>query len=73
MKQKKTLDVFLAQIGQERGFMVYGDRLKQIEVSPIPMMTFRLLGFGGRMFAVPFVQKQLDWLDIEPPEEKILP
>jgi parvulin-like peptidyl-prolyl isomerase len=73
MKQKRTLDLFLAQIGQERGFMVYEDRLKQIEVSPIPMMTFRLLGFGGRMFAVPFVQKQLDWLDIEPPQERILP
>jgi hypothetical protein len=73
MKQKRKLDLYLAQIGQERGFMVYEDRLKKIEVSPIPMMTFRLLGFGGRMFAVPFVQKQLDWLDIDPPTEKILP
>lgn len=73
VKQKRMLDLFLAQIGQDRGFMVYEDRLKRIEVSPIPMMTFRLLGFGGRMIAVPFVQKQLDWLDIEPPQEKILP
>ncbi len=73
MKQKRTLDLFLAQIGQERGFMVFEDRLKKVEASPIPMMTFRLLGFGGRMFAVPFVQKQLDWLGIDPPQEKILP
>ena len=37
------------------------------------MMTYRLLGFGGRMFEVPFVEKLIDWLNVEPPGNKILP
>jgi len=73
MKQKGILDTFLAQVGQERGFVVYEDRLKKISVSSVPMMTFRMVGFGGRMVAVPFVQKELNWLDINPPAQKILP
>lgn len=73
MKQKRILDVFLSQVGEERGFSIFQDRLKGIKVTPIPMMTFRILGFGGRMFEVPFVDKQLDWLGIEPPTTKILP
>lgn len=73
MKQKRTLDVFLSQAAEERGFTIFQDRLKGIKVTPIPMMTFRILGFGGRMFAVPFVDKQIDWLGIEPPSAKILP
>jgi hypothetical protein len=73
MKQKRTVDTFLSQIGERYGFAVYQDRLSKITVSPISMMTFRILGFGGRMFAIPFVEKQLDWLNIEPPASPILP
>jgi hypothetical protein len=29
------------------------------------MMTFRVLGFGGRMFAVPFVDPLFDWIGVE--------
>jgi hypothetical protein len=73
MKQKRTISTFLAQIGQARGYTIYQDRLQQIPVSPVPMLTFRILGFGGRVLEVPFVDRQLDWLDIEPPSTKILP
>jgi hypothetical protein len=73
MKQKKTLSLFLSQVGEQRGYAVYEDEFKKISVSPIPMMTFRKLGFGGRMFEVPFVEKQIDWLNVEPPGKKILP
>lgn len=72
-KQNRKLSIFLAQSGRDRGFVVYEDRARAIEATPLPMMTFRILGFGGRMFEVPFVEKQIDWLGIEPPEEKVLP
>ncbi|HET6272927.1 MAG TPA: hypothetical protein VFG32_08100 [Bacteroidota bacterium] len=72
-KQRRTLTLFLAQIGGERGFATYQDRLSKLKVSPIPMMTFRYLGFGGRMLAVPFVQPLIDWLEVEPPTTKIFP
>jgi hypothetical protein len=73
MKQKKTLNLYLSQVGEQRGYAVYEEEFKKISVSPIPMMTFRKLGFGGRMFEVPFVEKQIDWLNVEPPGNKILP
>ena len=73
MKQRKTLDLYLSQVAEQRGYAIYEDRFSKISVSPIPMMTFRKLGFGGRMFEVPFVEKQIDWLNVEPPGAKILP
>lgn len=73
MKVKRTTDLLLAQAGERRGFSIYQESLMNIEVSQIPMMTYRLLGFGGRMFAAPFVSKQLDWLNVEPPTSVVVP
>jgi len=73
MKQKRTLDIYLSQAAEQRGYAIYEEKFRKISVSPIPMMTFRKLGFGGRMFEVPFVEKQIDWLSVEPPGNKILP
>ena len=44
-----------------------------VKVSGIPMVTFRLLGFGGRMFEVPFVRKQIDWLDVGKKPGSVIP
>lgn len=71
-KEKRLLDLFLAKSGEKRGFMIYQDRLLRLKLSRIPMMTFRILGFGGRMFAVPFVEHQTDWLGVEPPSGTIV-
>lgn len=73
MKQKRTITLFISQVAEKRGFEIYQDRLLKLNVMPIPMMTFRFLGFGGRMFEVPFVDPQLQWLDVEPPKETVLP
>ncbi|MCX6135816.1 MAG: peptidylprolyl isomerase [Ignavibacteriales bacterium] len=70
-KEKRLVNLFLAQAGQSRGYSIYQDRLSRIKASPIPMMTFRILGFGGRMFAVPFVDRQIEWLNVEPPQGQI--
>jgi parvulin-like peptidyl-prolyl isomerase len=71
-KEKRLVNLFLAQAGESRGYTIFQDRLSRIKVSPIPMMTFRILGFGGRMFAVPFVDRQIEWLNVEPPKGKIV-
>ncbi len=55
LKARRQVSLFLAKAGQERGFEAYTDRLSQMKVSNVPMLTYRFLGFGGRMFAVPFV------------------
>jgi hypothetical protein len=73
LKQKRLLDTFIAKSAHDRGYAVYADRLKILKVSTIPMMTYRILGFGGRMFAAPFVTPQVDWIEVENPEKIPLP
>ena len=73
LKQKRLLDTFIAKSAQDRGYAVYADRLKMLKVSTAPMMTYRILGFGGRMFASPFVTPQVDWIGVENPEKIPLP
>ncbi|MGD0339576.1 MAG: hypothetical protein ABSB78_12405 [Bacteroidota bacterium] len=73
IKQKKILDASIAKSARQRGYDIYTDRLKLLKVSSVPMMTYRILGFGGRMFAVPFVTPQVDWIGVENPEKVLLP
>jgi hypothetical protein len=73
MKRQGLLNQFIAQTARKRGYDIYEDRLRAISVTTVPMLTYRILGFGGRMFEVPFVDPQIQWLRIEPPEEPVLP
>jgi hypothetical protein len=73
MKRQGLLNRFLAQSAQQRGIDIYHDRLRAVAVTRIPMLTYRILGFGGRMFEVPFVDPQLQWLNIDPPKNPVLP
>ena len=73
LKERRAVTLFIAQSAAAREVDIYQDRLSRLHVTPLPMLTYRLLGFGGRMFEVPFVEPQLDWLNVEPPKEVILP
>ena len=73
LKTKRIINVLLAQSGKKKGFNVYKDRLEAIKVSALPMMTYRVLGFGGRIWAAPMLEKQIEWLTIEPPETVVVP
>jgi hypothetical protein len=73
MKRQGLLNRLLARSAQQRGVEIYDDRLRAIAVTPVPMLTYRILGFGGRMFAVPFVDPQIQWLNVEAPPEPVLP
>ncbi|MEX0737381.1 MAG: peptidyl-prolyl cis-trans isomerase [Bacteroidota bacterium] len=73
MKQRRTLNMFLAQVGEQRGFDLYRERLARLRVTDTPMTTFRLLGFGGRMFAVPFVDPLVEWINVDPPSTTVVP
>ena len=41
---------------------IYEENFKKLTVTTTPSMVFRYLGFGGRMFAVPFVVPQTGWI-----------
>ncbi|MCK5573334.1 MAG: hypothetical protein KAJ12_11270, partial [Bacteroidetes bacterium] len=73
MTRKRKLNLYLAQAGSQQGFEIYDERLARLTVSAIPMLAYRFLGFGGRMFVVPFVEREIEWLNVEPPQETIVP
>jgi parvulin-like peptidyl-prolyl isomerase len=73
IKERRAVTLFVAQSAQQRGVEVYDDRLRMLKVTPLPMVAYRMLGFGGRMFDVPFVEPQSEWITVEPPVEVILP
>jgi hypothetical protein len=73
MKRQRATTLLISRAAKDRGVEVYEDRLKHLTVTPFPMVAYRFLGFGGRMFEVPFVEPQLEWLETEPPSERILP
>jgi len=72
-KARRAVTLRLAAMARERGVDVYSDRLKKIQVTRVPMMTFRILGFGGRMLAVPFVVPEIDWLGEQAGKETVVP
>lgn len=72
-KGRRAVTLRLAELGKERGVDIYSDRLKMIQVTAIPMLAFRILGFGGRMLAMPFVNPELDWLEVDLSKETTVP
>jgi len=72
-KSRRAVTLRVAHLAGERGVDVYEDRLRQLEVSRVPMLAFRILGFGGRMLAVPFVVPELDWLSVQQEDRRVQP
>ncbi len=72
-KLRRSLADLVARLARSERVEMYEDRLQHLNVSSTPMMTYRLLGFGGRMFAVPFVRPQTDWMDRVPPQGTTIP
>ncbi len=66
MKEIKTRDIldrFVGAAANNAGITIYGQNFKNVQVSSTPSLVFRYLGFGGRMFAVPFVVPQTRWVN----------
>lgn len=76
MKEIKTrdlLDRFVGAAANDIDITIYEQNVKNVQVSQTPSMVFRYLGFGGRMFAVPFVVPQVGWVNYWNTRNMILP
>lgn len=63
----------IASAAARLGYSIFSDRLHAIKVSPVPMMTFRVLGFGGRLFAAPLLPRLYQWVTMEGPKPTVAP
>ncbi len=62
MKLRALTDKNLGRLADKFGITVYEKNLSKVSVSTVPAMVYRYLGFGGRMFAVPLTEPNVQWL-----------
>ncbi len=72
-KLQAFLNQSLGKYANNYNVEIYGKNLEATEVTHIPAMVYRFLGFGGRMFAVPFLDIQLEWINNWDRKDAILP
>lgn len=62
IKSNLSVDRTAGAIANATTIKVYEENFRNLRVSSTPSMVFRYIGFGGRMFAVPFVIPQTGWI-----------
>ncbi|MHB8854252.1 MAG: peptidyl-prolyl cis-trans isomerase [Ignavibacteriaceae bacterium] len=58
------LQYYVADLALKYGVKINQDMLNSIPVMQINMMAFRMMGFGGRIYAVPFEPLFANWFNI---------
>ena len=68
-----VLNKYIANLAGEQKVKIFSDNLKKINVSPTQMLTFRYIGFGGKIMAVPTLYPREEWIKYYNPGENIVP
>ena len=63
LKIQNNLDRYVGTIANGTEIIFYEKNFKDVQVSSTASLVYRYLGFGGRMFAVPFVTPQTGWIN----------
>ncbi len=72
-RQKYILDRYLGVLANKFNVSVDSKALSNLEVTRTPSLVYRYLGFGGRMFAVPFVEPNVQWVNFWKSGNIVLP
>jgi hypothetical protein len=68
-----VLNKYVAKLAEEQNVKLYLNRLNALQVTPIEMLTFRYIGFGGKILAVPSLYPREDWLKEYKKPENVIP
>lgn len=60
-KKQEELGRFLSDEARHFGVRMFYDRLKEVEIAGVNMVTKRLIGFGGSMMAAPPLRPLWEW------------
>lgn len=61
-KRMGSLATYTAKLAIKYGLKVDENVLNSLQLTNTNMMTYKLLGFGGRMLANPFIEQYVDWV-----------
>lgn len=53
---------YIAELAEKYQYAINTKNLKNIKVNDIPMFTYKYIGFGGRIAAMPFLDAWYDWV-----------
>ena len=72
-KMHNALENYIVKLANKFGVVINDDVLEKIPVTSTNAMVFRLLGFGGKITAVPLVSPNSDWFKPWLESKKVLP
>ncbi|MGB8319830.1 MAG: peptidylprolyl isomerase [Ignavibacteriaceae bacterium] len=61
-RKNEVLNKFIANLAGEQNVKIFSNNLKNVDVTPIQMLTFRYIGFGGKIMAVPTLYPREEWI-----------
>lgn len=61
-KRQKTLDHYIGTLAKKFNVTLNESNLRNVKTTTTSMMTWRHIGFGGRIVAVPSVVRQAEWV-----------
>lgn len=61
-KRQTTLDRYIGTLAKKYGVTINEANLRKTQTTTHSMFTWRHIGFGGRIMAVPTVMRQFDWI-----------
>lgn len=61
-KYNERLEKLTADLAEKYNVQIYEDKLREVNVIPINMVAYKLLGFGGKITAVPIIPPFNNWI-----------
>lgn len=61
-EKQETLSRYIAGLAEKENVMLFRRNVLALKVTPFQMLTYRLIGFGGRVLAVPQLYPREGWV-----------
>lgn len=69
-KKREVLCRYIAKLAKENNVRLFSHNVLGIRVTPFQMLTYRYMGFGGRILAVPALYPREEWIKYFYQQEK---
>ena len=62
MKKQRVLDEYITRLAEKANVQISYQNVRSLKVTPVEMLTFRYIGFGGKILAVPLLYPREEWI-----------
>lgn len=60
-EKRRALDRYVAKLARKESVRIFRNKLLALKVTPFQMLTYRFVGFGGKILAVPELYPRAGW------------